>query len=50
MLHLFVLFFEEFCTLTEQLVVSLGNLLIVGDFNYQVDNISSLDTIKFNKI
>ena len=50
MLHLFVLFFEEFCTLAEQLVVSLGNLLIVGDFNYQVDNISSLDTIKFNKI
>ena len=22
----------------------------MGDFNYQVDNISSLDTIKFNKI
>ena len=44
------LFFEEFCTLAEQLVVSPGNLLIVGDFNYQVDNISSLDTIKFNKI
>ena len=44
------LFFEEFCTLAEQLVVSLGNLLIVGDFNYHVDNISNLDTVTFNKI
>ena len=26
------LFFEEFCTLAERLVVSPGNLLIVGDF------------------
>ena len=44
------LLFEEFCTLAEQLVVSPGNLLIVGDFNYHVDNISNLDTVKFNKI
>ena len=44
------LFFEEFCILAEQLVVSPGNLLIVGDFNYHVDNISNLDTVKFNNI
>ena len=44
------LFFEEFCTLAEELVVSPGNLLIVGDFNYHIDNISKSDTIKFNKI
>ena len=44
------LFFEEFCTLAEQLVVSPGNLLLVGDFNYHVDNISNPDTVKFNKI
>ena len=42
-------FFEEFCTLAEQLVVSPSNLLIVGDFNYHVHNISNLDTVKFNK-
>lgn len=44
------LFFEEFCTLAEQLVVSPGNLLIVGDFNYHMDKISNLETVKFNKI
>ena len=44
------LFFEEFCILIEQLVVSPGNLLIVGDFSYHVDNMSNLDTVKFNKI
>ena len=44
------LFFEDFCILAEQLVVSPGNLLIVGDFNYHVDNISNLDTVKFNNI
>lgn len=31
-------------------IVSPGNLLIVGDFNYHMDNISNLDTVKFNKI
>ena len=44
------LFFEEFGTLAEQLVVSPGNLLIVGDFNYHMDKISNLETVKFNKI
>jgi len=51
------LLFEEFCTLAEHLVVSPGNLRIVGDFSYHVDDfsyhvddISNLDTVKFNKI
>ena len=37
-------FFEEFGTLTEQLVVSPGNLLIVGDFNYHMDDTRNLYT------
>ena len=32
-----------------QLVVSPRNLLIVGHFNYQMDDTSNLDTVKFNK-
>lgn len=32
-----------------QLVVSPGNLLIVGHFNDHMDDTSSLDTVKFNK-
>ena len=44
------LFFEEFGTLTEQLVVSPGNLIIVGDFNYHMDDTKNLDTVKFNKV
>ena len=44
------LFFEEFGTLAEQLVVSPGNLLIAGDFNYHMDNTRNLDTVKFNKV
>ena len=44
------LFYEEFGTLTEHLVVSPGNLLIVGDFNYHMDDTRSLDTVKFNKV
>ncbi|PFX12684.1 hypothetical protein AWC38_SpisGene23314 [Stylophora pistillata] len=44
------LFLEEFCILTEHLVVFPGNLLRVGDFNYHVDNISNLDTVKFNNM
>ena len=34
----------------EQLIIVPGNLLIVGDFNYHVDNTTSPETIKFNKI
>lgn len=32
-----------------QLVVSPGNLLIVGDFNYHLDDTNNLDIVKFNK-
>ena len=32
-----------------QLVVSPGNLLIVGHFSYHMDDTSNLDTVKFNK-
>lgn len=44
------LFFEEFGTLTEQLVVYPGNLLIVGNFKYHMDDTRNLDTVKFNKV
>ncbi len=44
------LFFEEFSKLMEQLIISPGNLLTVGDFNYHVDNTTNPETIKFNKI
>ena len=44
------LFFEEYGALTEQLVVSPGNLLIVGDFNYHMEDTRNLDTVKFNKV
>lgn len=43
-------FFDEFSTLAEQLVVTPGNLLIIGDFNYHVDDNTKLDTIKFKRI
>ena len=44
------LFFEEFSKLMEQLIILPGNLLIVGGFNYHVDNTTDPETIKFNKI
>ena len=44
------LFFEEFSKLMEPLIISPGNLLIVGDFNYHMDNTTNPETIKFNKI
>ncbi len=44
------IFFEEFCILVEQLIILPGNILIAGDFNFHVDNITDPDTIKFNKI
>ena len=44
------LFVEEFSTLAEQLAVPPGNLLIVGDFNFHVDNPRNTDPIKFNSI
>ena len=44
------LFLEEFSKLMEQLLILPGNLLIVGDFNYHVDNTTDPETIKFNKI
>ena len=44
------LFLEEFSKLMEQLIIVPGNLLIVGDFNYHVDNTTNPETIKFNKI
>ena len=34
----------------EQLIILPGNLLIVGDFNFHVDNTTYPETIKFNKI
>ena len=43
-------FFDEFSTLAEQLVVTPGNPLIIGDFNYHVDDNTKLDTIKFKRI
>ena len=44
------LFLEEFSKLVEQLIIVPGNLLIVGDFTYHVDNTTNPETIKFNKI
>ena len=34
----------------EQLIILPGNILIAGDFNFHVDNITDPDTIKLNKI
>ena len=40
-----VLFVEEFSTLAEQLAVAPGNLLIVGDYNFYVNNSGNTDAI-----
>lgn len=42
------IFFEEFCTFVEQLIILPGNILIAGDFH--VDKIRDPDTINLNKI
>ena len=44
------MFFKEFCTLLEQVIILSGNILIVGDFNFHVGNTRNSDTITFNKI
>ena len=44
------MFFKEFCTFLEQVNILSGNILIVGDFNFHVDNARNSDTITFNKI
>ena len=40
-------FLEEFGTLMESLITSPVKLLIGGDFNFHIDDTTSLDTIKF---
>ena len=44
------MFFKEFCTFLEQVIILSGNILIAGDFNFHVDNTRNSDTITFNKI
>ena len=44
------LFFEEFSTLAEQLTIAPGNLLIVSDFNFHIDNPGYTAAIKFTSI
>ena len=44
------MFFKEFCTFLEQVIILSGNILIVGDFKFHVDNTRNSDTITFNKI
>ena len=44
------IFFHEFSTLAEQLVLTPGNLLIVGDFNYHVDVSTNSDATRFSNV
>ena len=44
------MFFKEFCTFLEQVIILSGNIVIVGDFNFHVDNTRNSDTITFNNI
>ena len=44
------IFFEEFSTLVEQLTIAPGNLLIVSDFNFHIDNPGYTAAIKFTSI
>ena len=36
------MFFKEFCTFLEQVIILSGNILIVGDFNFHVDKPETL--------
>ena len=44
------MFQDEFASLLEQLVPATGNLLIMGDFNFHLDEGSNSDACKFRHI
>ena len=43
------MFFKEFCIFLEQVIILSANILIVGDFNFHVDNTRNSDTISFSR-
>ena len=43
-------FLDEFGTLLEELIVIEADLLIVGDFNFHMDNLTDGNAIRFNRL